>query len=111
MWVSVFSAEPPASAAPGAESLARGGTLRVAAPVTYEGALDPQWFPIFRTSAIDRCCLLRSLLTFNGRPAGEGGTRPVPDLAVALPEASNDARTWTFTLKEGIRYAAAVRRP
>jgi peptide/nickel transport system substrate-binding protein len=105
VWVSVVSAEPPATAASGAEALPVGGTLRVAAPGAFEGALDPQWFPLFRTSAIDRCCLLRSLLTFNGRPAGEGGTRPVPDLAVALPEASNDGRTWTFTLKEGIFYA------
>jgi serine/threonine-protein kinase len=105
VWASVVSAEPPTTAAPGAASLAEGGTLRVTALGSYEGSLDPQWFPTFQTSAIDRCCLVRSLLTFNGRPAGEGGTRPTPDLAVALPEASDDGRTWTFTLQEGIRYA------
>jgi ABC-type transport system substrate-binding protein len=52
-----------------------------------------------------RCCLTRTLLSYTGRPTAEGGTVLHPDLATALPEVSDDALTWTFHLKEGIRYA------
>lgn len=85
----------------------RGGTLRVElyeqsdSPVT----LDPQqdwWYDNFELS---RCCLLRTLLSYNGKATNEGGTRLRPDLAAGLPEVSPDGLTWTFRLKEGLTYA------
>jgi peptide/nickel transport system substrate-binding protein len=95
-----------------------GGTLRLAAldwadheqrltspngRVRY--ALDPQ--AEFSPSAFElfRCCLLRTLMSFNGRPTAEGGADPQPDLAAGEPEVSPDGLTWTFRLEPGLRYA------
>ena len=51
-----------------------------------------------------RCCLLRTLLSYNGRTTAEGGADLQPDIASALPEISSDGLTYTFTLKSGISY-------
>lgn len=88
---------------------ARGGTLRVGFIVADDAdemgvramLLDPQAFivhPIFR------CCLTRTLLSYTGRPAAEGGWQLRPDLAESLPEVSPDGLTWTFRLRDGLRY-------
>ena len=92
--------------------LARGGTLRVIAPVnrgvsrfTDGAALDPQrdwWSDSF---ALFRCCLLRTLLSYPGLSAEEGGSKLRPDLATEMPEVSRDGLAWTFRLKEDISYA------
>jgi ABC-type transport system substrate-binding protein len=91
----------------------RGGTLRVGAccltadQIGRPDFLDPQ-APFSVASAqreLLRCCLLRTLLSYAGRPTAEGGTILHPDLATGLPEVSEDGLTWTFHLKEGIRYA------
>ena len=52
-----------------------------------------------------RCCLVRTLLSYSGLSTEEGGTELRPDLAAAMPELSRDRLTWTFRLKEGLRYA------
>jgi peptide/nickel transport system substrate-binding protein len=97
--------EPSASAE---EEGVRGGTLRVGLwigddPDTQErDLLDPQrfhWHPLAR------CCLLRTLLSYEGRAIEDGGTQLRPDLAEAMPEVSADGLTWTFTLRDGLRYA------
>ncbi|MCA1705297.1 MAG: ABC transporter substrate-binding protein, partial [Actinobacteria bacterium] len=54
---------------------------------------------------IGRCCLSRSLLSYNGKPTREGGGELHPDLASSLPDVSADGLTWTFKIKPGIRYA------
>lgn len=90
----------------------RGGTLRVGVCCNTLGQmnrpdfLDPQ-VPFSIASAqreFLRCCLLRTLLSYAGRPTSEGGTILHPDLASGLPEVSDDGLTWTFHLKRGIRY-------
>jgi peptide/nickel transport system substrate-binding protein len=87
-----------------------GGTLRVALPsfpisTLIEGvALDPQRDYFFDSQAVFRCCLLRTLLSHNGRSTEEGGAELHPDLAAALPEVSADALSWTFRIKPGIHY-------
>jgi ABC-type transport system substrate-binding protein len=92
----------------------RGGTLRVVINGDHGSALrdmgpdlmDPQLDMSFfqESSGLDRCCLLRTLLSHNGRSASEGGARLYPDLAEALPEVSADGLTWTFHLKPGLHY-------
>src|SRR5438128_2250583 len=90
----------------------RGGTLRVSLfgwvdhehdSTTDDGkghyALDPQSEPDSRAWELSRCCLLRTLLSYNGRPTGEGGADPKPDLAAGMPTVSSDGLTWTFHLK------------
>lgn len=94
----------------------RGGTLRVGAvnsfgDVSHVGlsagfdyALDPQVVYEYDDWDLARCCLLRTLLSYNGRPTRDGGTEVRPDLASGMPEVSPDGLTWTFRLKPGIRY-------
>jgi peptide/nickel transport system substrate-binding protein len=96
---------------------ARGGTLRLTLfgwsdhefdSRTDDGkgdyALDPQ--NEFGPGAeILRCCLARTLMSYNGRPTAEGGALPRPDLAAADPRVSADGLTWTFRIKRGVRYA------
>jgi ABC-type transport system substrate-binding protein len=90
--------------------LPRGGTLRIAfASFPFAGlpngvALDPQRDYFYDSFAVFRCCLLRTLLSHNGRPTGEGGAELRPDLAAALPRVSPDALTWTFRIKPGVHY-------
>ena len=84
----------------------RGGTLRVAAPDSLALLeLDPQRAYGGAEWELFRCCLLRTLYSYSGRPTEEGGGEPRPDLAVGPPEVSADGLTWTFHLRPGLRYA------
>jgi len=53
--------------------------------------------------------LVRTLLTYR-HVAGENGNELVPDLAAALPEVSPGGLTYTFHLKDGIRFGPPVDR-
>lgn len=91
---------------PSPDPTPRGGTLRIAAPdSTPLIELDPQRAYGALEWELMRCCLLRTLYSYNGRPKEEGGGEPRPDLAVGPPEVSADGLTWTFRLKQGLRYA------
>src|SRR5438128_11241777 len=73
----------------------RGGTLRVGL-VTWAGheernsvpgshgryfyAFDPQEINYTDAFEFFRCCLLRTLLSYNGRPTGQAGAELLPDL-------------------------------
>jgi peptide/nickel transport system substrate-binding protein len=52
-----------------------------------------------------RCCLVRTLLSYNGQPTSEGGTILQPDVASSLPVVSSDGLTWTFSLQQGLHYS------
>ena len=82
-----------------------GGTLQAAMLSDVSAAFDPQKEYYTTTWQLYRCCLLRTLVSYPGAPADEGGNELVPDLAAALPEVSEDGLTWTFELQEGINYA------
>jgi peptide/nickel transport system substrate-binding protein len=45
----------------------------------------------------------RTLVTFKPA-AGKDGLTVVPDLATSLGKASSDARTWTYTIRKGLKY-------
>ena len=97
--------------------IARGGTLRAGLvftdalvhpfrlPPGYDYFLDPQAGPTAIEWELARCCLLRTLLSYNGRPWGQGGAELHPDLAASMPEISKDRLTWTFRLRRGLHYA------
>jgi peptide/nickel transport system substrate-binding protein len=53
--------------------------------------------------------LVRTLVTYR-HVAGEAGDVPVPDLATALPVVTDGGTTYTFRLKDGIRFAPPVDR-
>jgi peptide/nickel transport system substrate-binding protein len=81
-----------------------GGTLRVLS-VFYATGLDTaiNYGAIARTYA-------RTLYGYNlSRPA-EQVSVPVPDIASGPPQLSADQRTYTFTLRPGVRYAPPVNR-
>lgn len=79
----------------------QGGTLRLAISEDWD-SVDPgdtyyglSW-NLLRVYA-------RTLTMFNPVP-GAGSAEVVPDLAESLGVPSNDARTWTYTLREGLKF-------
>ncbi|MGH2724377.1 MAG: ABC transporter substrate-binding protein [Actinomycetota bacterium] len=88
-----------------AEQVQRGGTLIIAQEADVDEAFDPQKEYYSVTWEWYRCCLLRNLMSYNGKTTAEGGAEVRPDLAAGEPEISDDGLTWTFTLKEGLMYA------
>ena len=89
-------------------SVPRGGTLRLAVPddlVAFQWDIDPQRAYTFPAAGLGRCCLFRTLFSYSGRATEEGGTELHPDLAEGPPEVSADGLTWTFRLRQGLRFA------
>jgi peptide/nickel transport system substrate-binding protein len=84
----------------------QGGTLRLGVPdfATWFDyySLDPQ---TYAAREIFRCCLLRTLYSYNGKRTEEGGAEARPDLAAGMPRVSDDGLTWTFRLRPGLVYA------
>ncbi|HET9310723.1 MAG TPA: ABC transporter substrate-binding protein [Actinomycetota bacterium] len=87
-----------------AENLS-GGTLTMAQLADVVSGFDPQKEYYSVTWEYYRCCLLRTLMSYEGVPTEDGGAEIHPDLAAAEPEVSEDQLTWTFTIKPGINYA------
>jgi peptide/nickel transport system substrate-binding protein len=83
----------------------RGGTLQVLSS-DPDPTLDTAVFyypPIARAYA-------RTLYGYNLSGPPEQATVPVPDIADGPPQVSADRRTYTFTLRPGVRYAPPVNR-
>jgi peptide/nickel transport system substrate-binding protein len=99
-------------ARPSPPAFRTGGTLRVSwrqarnvlGPISPRFLLDPQVSYNTTGWEILRCCLTRTLLSYNGHPTAEGGAELRPDLAVSLPTLSRDGLVWTFKIRPGIRY-------
>jgi peptide/nickel transport system substrate-binding protein len=89
-------------------ALHRGGTLNVSLSSDVSAAFDPQKEYYSVTWEFYRCCLLRTLLSYNGHSTEQGGTKLFPDLAASMPTVSPDGLTWTFKLKPGIHYGDPV---
>lgn len=67
--------------------------------------LDPQEpFGIFPETEMLRCCLVRTLYSYDGKPTEQGGAQPRPDLATGAPAVSEDGLTWTFQIRRGLHY-------
>jgi peptide/nickel transport system substrate-binding protein len=82
---------------------AAGGTLTLGMDGTTYTLFDPQGEWTYSTWEVFRCCLLRTLMSYDGT-AGVTGTEPKPDLAAGPPEVSTDGLTWTFHLRPGLHY-------
>ena len=79
----------------------KGGTLRFANSSDWD-SLDPA--DTYYTYAWNFARLYgRSLTVFKSAPGAEGATL-VPDLAESLGTSSPDARTWTYTLRSGLKF-------
>jgi peptide/nickel transport system substrate-binding protein len=92
------------SGSPGANAQP-GGTLKVALVSDVQNAFDPQKEYYGVAWEYFQCCLLRTLLSYNGKTTEQGGAELFPDLATKDPEISADGLTWTFSIKPGLHYA------
>ncbi len=90
------NAKGPAPAVPGAK---KGGILTVAYS-TVPANMDPS-DQFYQDTAVIFSLTHRALTTFTMR---DGKMVLVPDLATDLGKSSDDGLTWTFTLKDGIKY-------
>ena len=82
-----------------APSDATGGTLRVVAAEI--DSLDPQRSYLPGVWNLMRL-YTRTLVTYSSEPGSTGEL--VPDLATDLGTPSEDGKSWTFTLREGVRF-------
>ncbi|MEO3935713.1 ABC transporter substrate-binding protein [Dermatophilaceae bacterium Soc4.6] len=84
------------------QSQHKGGDLKLLAKAAG-GTLDPQvnytlqYWQLYQT-------LYDGLLAFK-KVGGQDSFTVVPDLAQALPEVSNDGKTYTFTLRKGVKFS------
>ncbi len=95
-------AEGPAPEVDGAKT---GGEITVLAPDPDDGptSLDPAGLWSVTDNGIAQDLLFRSLTQFR-RDAETGQYVLVPDLATDLGRPSEDFKTWTFTIKEGLKW-------
>jgi peptide/nickel transport system substrate-binding protein len=102
-----FGGDQPDESRPADGASVRGGTLRAAVPDFWAADvdLDPQRAYTNSAWELFRCCLLRTLYSYNGKPTEEGGMELRPDLAAGSPDVSPDGLAWTFRLRQGLRYA------
>jgi peptide/nickel transport system substrate-binding protein len=79
----------------------KGGTLKFANPGDWD-TLDPG--ETYYAYAWNFARLYgRSLLMFKAAPGKEGNTL-VPDLAESMGQSSEDAKTWTYKLRQGVKF-------
>jgi peptide/nickel transport system substrate-binding protein len=70
---------------------------------TFPDSLDPSY--AYTTQAIEADNMVYTPLLAYAPENGNAGTRLVPGLAQALPTISPDGRTYTLTLRSGLRYS------
>lgn len=90
----------------GAANAHRGGTLRVAlegGPADTFDSIDPR--VAYRAQSWQLLALIHDGLVSFRRAGGPVGATLVPDLATGIPSPQNDGRTYSFQLREGIRYS------
>lgn len=72
-------------------------------------SIDPgvSWQALSWTMQVN---VYNGLLTFK-KVTGPGGSEVVPDIAEALPEVSNDGKTYTFKVRKGVNFGPPANRP
>ena len=88
-----------AATRPFAAASHRGGTLRVIDPWNVPHGYDPAVDASFVWSLV-----YDGLVGFR-RSAGADNFDPVPNLAVALPRATDGGRVYSFQVRSGVRYS------
>lgn len=97
------SDEEPTTGGNGATSDAKGGTLTyyLSAPLSHT---DPQRVYIGRDLSNFRRTVYRGLVAFPISDDAAKATTPVADLATDTGTASADAKSWSFTVKDGVKW-------
>ncbi|MEU8549301.1 ABC transporter substrate-binding protein [Streptomyces roseoverticillatus] len=80
----------------------KGGTLTVLSNQDFTH-LDPARNWVMNDMDFGTRLLYRTLVTYKAAPGKQGG-QLTPDLATDLGTPSADAKTWTFHLKQGVKY-------
>lgn len=82
----------------------RGGTLRLNVSATDYEYLDPAlaydsigWATIYAVNM--------QLLNYPDKPAAAGGNQLVPEAATGFPTVSKDGKTYTFTVRSGLKFS------
>ena len=96
---SIFSLAPEAQAAP-----VKGGTLYVITHADKLDHADPQRIYTGRDIAFMESYVFRTLVMYKPVP-GTAGTLLVPDLATNTGVATENGKTWSFTLRPGTKYS------
>jgi peptide/nickel transport system substrate-binding protein len=88
-----------------------GGVYRVGVESSFNftNGFDPTGEYLTEAMSLYTSLLVRTLVGYE-HVAGAAGNDLVPDLAVALPDVSDDGLTWTFRLKRGVRFGPPVSR-
>lgn len=87
------------------------GTVRTAVEdFGFSASLDPVGETSRLGLALESQLLVRTLVTYR-HVAGRAGLEVVPDLAADAGQVSPDGLTWTFTLKDGVRFGPPLDRP
>jgi peptide/nickel transport system substrate-binding protein len=96
---------------PPAEAARPGGVFRIGVEGSFNftNGFDPTGEYLLEAFSLYSSLLVRTLLGYD-HVAGAAGTRLRPDLAAAMPRVTDGGRTWTFTLKDGIRFGPPVSR-
>ena len=84
-------------------SSAKGGTLYYLMEDPIEH-LDPQRVYVGRDISNLSRTVYRTLVTFPISQDAKTGTTPVPDLATDTGKSSDGAKTWSFTIKDGVKW-------
>jgi YVTN family beta-propeller protein len=79
----------------------RGGTLTVLTPALENTSVDPT----NPNGPFEAFIVTNDGLTAFRKVGGVAGTQLVPDLAVSLPTPTDGGRSYTFTVRPGIRYS------
>jgi peptide/nickel transport system substrate-binding protein len=96
-----FAVTPLSSAAPTA-----GGTFRVAEPATYTSSIDGALASLASDlTLLNIVCA--SLVRPPDKPLPEGA-RLTPELAAGFPKVSADRKTYTFTIRNGLRFSTGA---
>ncbi len=86
-----------------ADGPTNGGTLVYVTNASQLNHLDPQRVYTGQDIAFLNSYIFRSLLSYSPVP-GSAGFNLVPDLATDTGKVSADGKTWSFTLKSGIKW-------
>jgi peptide/nickel transport system substrate-binding protein len=66
-------------------------------------SVDPALALLPQTWQLEYATCLK-LMNFPDKEAAQGGSRPTPEAAAALPKISRDGRTYTFAIRKGLRF-------
>ena len=90
--------------------VAKGGTLRMATTdFGFTNAFDPTGEYLGLAHGYYSNLLSRTLVGYR-HAAGAAGNELVPDLAEAIPEPSADGLTYTFKIKQGVKFGPPLNR-